>query len=177
MIPEWLNIPIPIATFIAGFILSRFTLTRDQKAKLDQEYYKNSQELKRGHEQIYKDYTSAISAYATSSTEPDFNLFVEIAVTGDRYFGSVNNIAEAILSRKVDHETTRGTFIPAVCRATSSTLPRHYEVLREIAEKRGFLYAGELDRSEHSAAFAVLEKFGSAAGEPGSTLADRLKTS
>jgi hypothetical protein len=172
--PEWLKIPIPIATFVLGFFISRFTLTKEQKAKLEQDYFKNSQELKDKHERIFREYTDAMAAYVKSTDDQTIDVFTSIAVAGDRYFGSINNLAEAVLSKKVDSQIAKGSFIPTICRAANESLPKHFETLREIADKLGIAYSGELDRAEHQASFAVLEKFGETAGEPGSKLAERM---
>lgn len=175
MTPEWLDIPIPIATFVLGFFISRYTLTRDQKATLNQEYFKNSQELKDKHNRFFTEYADAIGAYVKSTDDLRFDVFHSVAVAGDRYFGSINNLAEAVLSKKVDAQIEKGSFVPTICRAARESLPKHFETLRTIADKLGIPYSGELDRSEHRATFAVLEKFGLDAGEPGSKLAERLE--
>ena len=175
MIPEWLQLPLPILTFFLGFFASRLTLTKGEKVKIEQDYFKNSQELKNGHDTHRDTYEKAISKYAGSVEEPTFDHFADILITGDRYLASINNIAEAVRSGKINREMASGTFIPLVCRATKKTIPDHYSTLQHISTKKGFQYSGKLDRSLYRACFAVLEKHGEIAGEPGSILADELK--
>lgn len=159
---DWstLNIPIPIATFILGWLLSRYTLTKADRKKLDQDYYKNSQDLRQKHETLYSEYADAIQSYVSCEGDPTFEMFGEIAVKGDRYFGNINVIADAILSGKVDKQIRDSTFVPGICKAASLSLPRHYEVLQSIAKKKGYSYQGALDRANYGSLYAVAEKHG-----------------
>ena len=159
---DWsiINLPIPVATFILGWLVSRYTLTKTDKKKLEQEYFRNSQELRQNHDTLYREYAEAIRAYTECDGEPTFAQFYEIAVKGDRYFGHMNVVADAILSDKVDRQIRDSTFVPGICKAASVSLPRHYDVLQAIAKKKGFSYSGELDRTNFGSLYAVAEKYG-----------------
>lgn len=156
---SFINIPIPIGTFLLGWLLSRFTLTKADAKKLEQDYYKNSQDLRQKHESLYSEYAESIRNYTSEAGRPLYQHFFQIAVKGDRYFGHMNIIADAIISGKVDKQTRDSTFAPGIGQAAIKSLPRHYEVLKEIADKEGFDYSGELERSNYESLFAVAEKY------------------
>jgi hypothetical protein len=174
LILDWTSIPLPAITFILGFIASQFFLSKTDKVKIEQEYYKNSVEIKNKHDPLFKEYTEALKAYITVKNKPSFENFFQITVAGDRYFGSINSIADAILSKKLDKQMVQSTFVPAVCKAVKDNLANHYDTLNEIAAKNGFEYKGELDRSRFQSAFSILEKYGHLTGEPGSKLSADL---
>lgn len=159
---DWsaLNIPVPILTFVLGWLVARFTLSKSDKRKLEQDYFKNTQELRQRHDSLYEDYCRALRDYTTCEGDPTYELFFDVAVKGDRYFGHMNVISDAIMSGKVDRQVRDSTFVPGLCKAASKSLPRHYEVLQEIAKKKKFKYSGKLEREEYTSLFSVVEKLG-----------------
>jgi hypothetical protein len=159
--PLYVTIGLPIATFVAGFITSRFTLSRKDKKDLEQDNYENSVKLAELNDNAYTNYTAAIKAYVGKKAVT-LDDFVLIATTGDKYFSQAAMLASAILSDKVDIAVRDNTLLAKVRDVAERTLPKHYETLQGIARTKGWPYVGELRRQDHEAIFAVVEKFGNA---------------
>jgi hypothetical protein len=83
---------------------------------------------------------------------------------GDRYLYQLNLLSAAILSDKVDPHIRDEVLLAKVRSAVRNTLPQHHETLRAIADRHGFPYSGELRRSDYSAAYGVVERFGPTPG-------------
>jgi hypothetical protein len=156
---DQINILMPILTFMAGWVLARFTLSKVDRLTLEQEYYKNTQDLRQKHETLYTEYTAAIQLYTTSTDTVGYQLFCDIAVKGDRYFGNMCIIADAIMSGKINIHIRDNTFCPAIAKAATVSLPQHYKILKKIAEKHDFQYSGKLERSVYKSLYAVAEKY------------------
>lgn len=154
-----INVPVAIITFILGFLVSHFTLPKSERKKLEQEYFKNSNDLRERDATFHVEYVEALRAYTTCEGEPSYEQFYDIAIKGDRYFGHLNVIADSILSNKVDRQIRDSTFVPGICNAADKSLPRHYEVLQKIAVKKGFSYSGELERKNFRSVYDVVERF------------------
>ena len=165
--PLWVTIGVPIATFVAGFITSRFTLSRKEKKDLEQDNYENSLKLEELQEKVYSAYTDAIKVYV-GKEDVTLDDFVLIATTGDKYFSQTSTLCSAILSDKVDASVRDNKLLAKVRDVAQRTLPKHYETLKSIAEKKGWPYQGELRRQDHEAIYAVVERFGAAPGWTGS---------
>ncbi len=153
------DVGIPILTFAGGFLLSRFTLTKKDRADVDQKNYENTETLIARHDTAYDEYTKALTSYA-SGPGAALDSFTEIATKGDRYFIQLNFLAAAILSGKVDAEAQEQILLPKIRSAVRRTLPQHYSALKDIAQKHGFPYRGELRRSDYGALYDVIERFG-----------------
>lgn len=150
---------IPLATFVAGFLVSRFTLTKKDRKDVEQKNYENSSTLVDRYEVAYKEYTLAIKAYADAPSAA-LDDFTEIATKGDRYFTQLNFLASAILADKVDLTARDQLLLPKIRSAVSRSLPQHYDTLRSIATKHSFAYRGELRRTDYGALYEVIDRFG-----------------
>lgn len=167
---EWIKVVgVPLGTFVAGFLVSRFTMTRKERADVDQKNYENTATLVERHDATYAAYTDAIGAY-NSAPAAALDGFTEIATKGDRYLVQLNLTASAISAGRVDPDARDNILLPRIRSAVRRTLQQHYDTLREIAEKHGFHYRGELRRSDHAALYDVVEKFG-----PGPEWGDNLE--
>lgn len=157
---EWIkDAGLPVAGFVLGFMTSRWTLTKKDRKDLEQKNFENTSKLVGDHDEAYRAYTAALTAYDDAPTADPGN-FVEIATRGDRYFLQLNLVATAILSDKVDVAARDQILLPNIRAAVARSLPNHYDALRTIASKHGFNYRGELRRTDHAAIYDVAEKYG-----------------
>lgn len=162
--PTFLDWPekiiLPIATFVAGFLVSRFTLTKKDRKDVEQKNYENSKALVDQHDTVYQAYAAAIKAYYDASPA-NGNDFAAIATTGDRYFYVLGLMSSAILSNKVDPTLLDKIMLRKIKEASERTLPQHYRTLHEIAQKYAFPYDGELRLANYEAIYDVVAKHGS----------------
>jgi hypothetical protein len=153
------DVGLPFASFVSGFLISRWTLTKKDRKDIEQKNFENTSKLIENHDATYRDYTAALTAYADAPLA-DGDKFIDLAITGDRYFLQLNLLATAIISDKVDPSAREQILLPRLRAAVVRTLPHHYDALRMMADKHGFKYRGELRRSDHGAIYAVAEKYG-----------------
>lgn len=158
--PAWLCVAMPIATFLLGVVVSRFTLSKKERKDVEQANYANATALIDAHDRAFQAYAAAIGKYA-GAPAAEFSTFLEIATTGEAYFYQARLTCDAILSDKVDHRVRDNTLLPKIRSLATRTLPHHYEVMRAIAEKNGYDYRGELRRGDYESIFEVLEVHGS----------------
>lgn len=150
---------ISVFTFILGFLVSRFTLSKKDRKDLEQVYFENATRLAEQHNAAYEKYCAAMKEYANAD-EPSFDHFVAIATTGDSYFYQARLLADAIMSGKIDAQVRDSTLLPKLRDIANKTLSLHYEVLQTIAKKKGFDYNGELRRADYQSIFDVIDKYG-----------------
>ncbi|MFZ5755453.1 MAG: hypothetical protein ACOY3X_00955 [Pseudomonadota bacterium] len=154
----FVDIALPIATFIAGFLASRFTLSKSDKLAHKQRLYENAMNHVERQRSAYQAFASSLRAYV-SSEDPGLDLFTEVATSGDHYFRELKMIGEAILSGNVDEYVRDETLVPALKEAIEKSLPAYYEALNEIAKKKGFKYSGFPKRSNYESIYSAVEKF------------------
>lgn len=153
------DVGLPVAGFIAGFLTSRFTMTKKDRADVDQKNYENTATLIERHDTSYAQYVDAIAAY-NAATEATLDGFTEIATKGDRYLVQLNFMAAAVTAGRVDPNARDTILLPKVRDAVRRTLPQHYDTLQDLAKKHGFTYRGELRRSDYAALYDAVERFG-----------------
>jgi hypothetical protein len=155
----WIQLVIPIITFLLGFAASRFTLSKKERKDVEQANYLNAKVLVEAHDKAFQAYAAALGAYE-AAPETSFSLFLDIATTGEAYFYQARLTSDSILSDKVDRRVRDSTLAPKICAIARETLPQHYEVMREIAGKKGYDYMGELRRENYESIFEVVERYG-----------------
>jgi hypothetical protein len=155
----WTQLVIPMITFVLGFAASRFTLSKKERKDVEQANYLNAKALVEAHDKAFQSYAAALGAYETAP-EASFSLFLDIATAGEAYFYQARLTSDAILSDKVDHKVRDNTLVPKICAIARETLPQHYEVMREIANRKGYDYQGELLRENYESIFEVVERYG-----------------
>jgi hypothetical protein len=158
-LPPWLCVAMPIVTFLLGVMVSRFTLSKKERKDVEQANYVNAKALVEEHDKAFQAYAAALGRYADAD-EPDFSLFLEIATAGEAYFYQARLTSDAILSDKVDRKVRDNTLLPKIRAVARDTLPRHYEVMQEIAAKKGYDYKGELRRENYESIYEVIERHG-----------------
>lgn len=152
------DVGMPIATFVLGFITSRFSLTKKERLDEKQRLFQNERELSDRHKKAYDEFHKSLESYIRSPS-PGIDDFVKISITGDNYFRALREISEAMLSGNTGEASARDNFHPILEKAIDKTLPDYYSTLQQIAEKKGFTYNGRLERRDHEQLYAAHEKF------------------
>ena len=157
---NWVEkVVIPIVTFVVGFLISHFTLSKKDRKDVAQKNYENSVALVEQHKLAYEAYAAALKTYDDAALA-SANDFFHIATTGETYFYVLGLMSSAILSDKVDPALRDNVMLRKIKEATERTLPHHYEALKAIAQKYNFPYTGELRLADYEALYAVIGKYG-----------------
>jgi methyl coenzyme M reductase alpha subunit len=152
--------PAAIVTFILGFLVSRFTMTKKEKRDFEQKLYENSTELMNKQNERFLEFSDVLKKYIAKDGEPTLDDFFEISTIGEKYFYQQQITAEAILSNKVDPSFRDNTLIPKIQEAIEKTLPTFYATLQAIAEKKKFPYSGKFERKNYESLYLAAERFG-----------------
>jgi hypothetical protein len=144
---------------VCGFIVSRFTFSKAERAQNKQRIYENSMNHKRELEKRYIDFTTALRNYAQTDSAglDDFSI---IARTGDLYFGELKHIAVACINNNVDSISKRDVFVPKIIEALEKNLQSYYDALHDISKKINGSYSGQLDYANYQPLVDVAEKYG-----------------
>ena len=153
------DVALPVTGFVAGILVSRFTLTKKEKKEVKLGNYGNTERLIEEHDKAYQAYAGAIAAYV-ARPQPTVEDFVAIATMGDRYFDRLNQMSSAILGDNVDPQIRDDVLLPKVRSAVERTVPDHFNTLEAIAAKRNIQNPAELRRSDFSALYSVAEAYG-----------------
>lgn len=160
MDPATLDIVVPIGTFVLGFFVSRFTLSKRDQKDIQQRLFENSKALVAENEARYQEFCGAIKRYAEGSGPPTLDDFHQITAAGERYFTQQKITADAIFAGNVDDKTRDHTLVPGIKETIERSLPRYYESLKNIAQKHDLPYSGELRRENYESLYSVVEKYG-----------------
>jgi hypothetical protein len=158
-----IKIGVPTGTFVLGFLTSRFTMSKKERADTSRAAFQDTRLLMERQEETFQAYTAAINSYLNSLAEGEIDHFMAIATTGETYFYQLKIACDAILSGNVSEIARENTLLPKIREATLITLPEHYDALQTIAKKKGFSYHGELRRENYISLYDVIEKFGATA--------------
>ena len=151
--------PISLIMFFVGFFTSRFTMTKKEKKDLEQKRFENAKDLAESQNERFQDFTATLKKYIENASEPTFNDFYDIATSGEKYFYQQAITCEAILSGNVDGTFRDQTLVPKIRETIQKSLPRFYDVLNDIAKKKGFSYEGKLERKQYESLYQVAEKY------------------
>ena len=149
---------VPIATFVAGFLISRLTMSKAERREDQNRKFELSQSLMNAMEKTFQDLTKTLQIYI-KAPEPTIDHFVDIATTGERYLYQVKITCDAILTNNISDVIRDETLVPKIKDCANRTLPQIYDTLREIANKKGYEYNGELDRSKYLSIYTVSDKY------------------
>lgn len=152
------SVGVPIATFVLGFVTSRFTLSKKDRLDHQQVLFQNERDLSEKHQAAYDEFQRELRSYVKSPS-PGIDDFSRISNSGDNYFRRLREIGEAVLSENVREVSARETFVPILKEATEKTLPDYYGTLKVIAKKNGFDFHGELRRANYEPIYSAIEKF------------------
>lgn len=154
------NIGIPIGAFVAGFIVSRFTMSKKESKDVEQKIFENMKSLMESQNDRFQEFSKALGVYRGKTEAPTIDDFLTIATIGEKYFYQQKITADAILSGKVDRNSRDNTFVPKIKETIERILPLYYEVLQNIAKKHNLQFHGELRREDYESLYLVVEKYG-----------------
>lgn len=148
-----------ISTFILGFLVSRFTMTKKERKDYLSRLQENSNKLSADLNKKFQDFTSALNKYIQKSDEPNLDDFFDIATKGEGYFSQCKIICDSILSGNIDKTSIKNTHVPIIKDVVQKTLPEFYKTLQEIAQKRNIEYKGTLKKDNYKSICEVYDKY------------------
>jgi hypothetical protein len=148
-----------VATFILGFMVSRWTMTKKERKDVEQKHFENGKELMLAQHEKFQEFVSVLQKYVNKVGDPTFDDFVEIATAGERYFYQQKITSNAILAGNVDAQSRDTTLVPRIAETVNSNLPHYYKTLQSIAQRKGFAYSGGLLRENYESLYVVVEKY------------------
>lgn len=155
----FVNVVVAIITFVLGFLVSRFTMSKkkkkDHKAMLQESSNRMSQEIA----SKFGEFTFALKKYIDRKGKPKFEDFYDIATKGEIYFAQVRALCDSIISSNIDKQSIKNTHFPLVKELVENVLPEYYETLKDISQKRDFEFDGELKRENYESIYKVYEKY------------------
>lgn len=156
------NLPVlaPIVTFVLGFFVSRWTMTKKERKDVAQKQYENSKALMESQHERFQEFTTALKKYVDKKEAPTLDDFFEIATKGEKYFYQQKITSDAILAGAVDSTSRDNTLVPGIAETIKKSLPTFYGTLQTIAKKKGFEYDGRLERANYESLYVVVEKYG-----------------
>jgi len=86
------SIAIPIITFIMGFFVSRFTMTKKESADHKNRLQENSNKLSSHVSDAFERFTQALATYNSNSPPPTADDFFAISTTGEIYFDTLRRL-------------------------------------------------------------------------------------
>ena len=105
---------VPVITFIFGFFVSRWTLSKKDRIDIEQTKFETAKELMKERAERFQLFAVALNKYASKVDEPSINDFFNISTTGESYFYQLKITCDAILSDKVDKVSRDKTLLPGV---------------------------------------------------------------
>lgn len=157
-----INVWLPIITFIAGVIVSRFTMSRAESVTSDRAKFVLANDMAQAQNEAFLALMAALSEYSAQSGKPTLAEFVAISSKSNSFLYQQKMIANAILSDKLDRVTRDETLIPSLTETAYRIIPKVYETLKSIADKNGLPYPAEFERYNYQSIFSAVEKYASA---------------
>ncbi|WP_157958248.1 hypothetical protein [Salinicola sp. CR57] len=154
-----IELGIPIGTFLLGFFVSRFTMTKKERKDYEIQLVETARQLIGEQTDAFQEFSKAINKYANKKGEPNLDDFFLISTTGEVYFSRIRASCDAIIAGKVDKDSLKNTIFPKVKDAVERSLPDFYKTLKEIAEREGITYSGELKRENYESIYKVYGKY------------------
>lgn len=153
------NFLIPIATFIAGFIVSRFTMSKKERKDHSAQLQGTSNALLSSLNEQFERFASALEEYSALTGSATVLEFGNVARSGESYFGQLRMICDTILSGNIHHLVVSNTHCASVRDAVERTLPAFFETMQSIAGQAGIPYEGELRHEDYQSIYGVYEKY------------------
>ena len=148
---------IPLVTFLLGFLVSRFTMSKKESKDIKLKLQENANAMNNSLTECFTNYTLAISSYIKDSNTDAFPTFFNISTSGEAYFSQLRMICDSILSGSISKVSAEMTFSKIISDAVTITLPAHYDTLKEIADKHNFPYTGKLDWGNYKSIIKVYQ--------------------
>lgn len=153
------NIFIPIVTFVMGFMVSRFTMSKKERKDEQARLQSNSNAHLAKIDEKYAEFAKQLKAYASKREEPTLDDFYLVATAGDGYFTQMTALCDSILEDQVPGSAVANTFLPRVRKVADEILPQYFATLQDIAKRRGLPYKGEFRREDYESILSVRDKF------------------
>ena len=152
---DYEKVLLPVIMFVLGFVVSRFTMTLNERKQYELRLFENGKSLMEAQNSRFQEFTAALQKYVNKSGPPTLDDFFEISTVGEKYFYQVKIASDAVLSNKVDPTSRDNSLVPGIKEAVSKSLPTFYTVLQSIAKKHGIAYLGELKRENYESLYTV----------------------
>jgi len=154
-----INYSLAFITFILGYFINRFSMTRNEKAAHSARIQEQSNKLSEALNQKFNEFMVALAKYANKVGEPNLDDFSEVSLKGEAYFTHLKIICDTILSDNIDASSIRNTHSETIKEAIEKTIPAYYSTLQEVAERCHLSYTGEFKRSNYKSVFEVYERY------------------
>lgn len=155
----WGKVLIPIGTFVLGFFVSRFTLSKKERFDVEAQKQARSQELTKARDEAFTAFTAALTKYANCANAPGLDEFSAIATTGEKYFTVVQMISDATLNSQLPQIAIKNTHLRTVKEVVERSLPKFFRTLQDIANAKQLKYNGVLRRADYESIFVVYDKY------------------
>jgi hypothetical protein len=152
--------PVSVVTFIMGFFVSRWTMSKKERKDYEQKLYENGSDLMEKQNDRFQEFTTSLTKYIDNKDSPTLDDFYQIATSGEKYFYQQKITSDAIMTNKVDARVRDNTLVPSIKETISKSLPQFYKSLKLISDKKGFKYTGQLKRENYESLYLVVEKYG-----------------
>lgn len=149
----------PFVTFIFGFLVSRFTMSKKERKDHEANLVETTNRLTAEQTRSFQEFTKSLHHYLNKQDVANLDDFFDIATKGEIYFDHMRQTCDAVLADNVNKTAITNSIYPKVKDVVERTLPDYYNTLRELAQKEGIQYNGELKRANYEAIYTVYEKF------------------
>ncbi len=153
------KIILPISTFVVGWVIRGFTMTKKERVDYLSRLQENSNKLSAELNDRFQAFTTALNKYVQKGGQPDLDDFFDISTKGESYFSQGRTICDSILSGNIDKKSVENTHVPIIKDVVEKTLPNFYKTLQEIAQKRNIKYAGTLKKENYKSIYEVYNKY------------------
>lgn len=155
-----INVWLPILTFIAGALLSRFTMSKAERTSSLQVKSQQAAALAGLQNDRSIELMTALAAYARKKTKPTLKDFLSVSSAANRFLYQQKVIADAIMAGTVDPVSRDNTLMPSLIETAERLIPRIYGDLKEIAEKNKLPYPDDFKRENYEGIYSAVEKYG-----------------
>lgn len=150
---------LPIATFLLGFFVRTFTLSKADRELNERSKFALSKELATSQNDAYQKLMKALTEYVSASGEPSLSDFFAISGPVQDYLYQQKLTADAVMAGRVDSQSRDATFVPKLVETADVVIPKAYTTLKEIADRHKLPYPEEFDRANYQSIYDVVEKF------------------
>ncbi|MGU5765648.1 MULTISPECIES: hypothetical protein [Aeromonas] len=150
---NWVGIIVPLVSFLAGFLLNAVFMTKKDREELKLKKQELSNILESDVTEAGSEYTTALAAM----NPRDFDSFMKVNDSGEKYFNALNKLACSIVSRTTDKDSTINSHVIKIRDAYTRTIPDHYKTLSYIAENCDIPYKGKFRAENYKSLRVVID--------------------
>lgn len=159
-IASQINVWLPIATFIAGALLTRLTLSKAERLTLGQLKSQRAADLANLQNERTIELLQALTEYSETKGAPTLREFLSISSASNKFLYQQKVIADAVLADTVDSTSRDNTLVPSLIETAERLIPKIYETLKVIANKNSLPYTDTFKRENYEGIFSAVEKYG-----------------